>query len=93
MLNFEFEIAYLGENVVEDLEASTKGWKTEIGERERGNCEGIGRTNFEPCEEFDIGLGIRLNGLGFGLKGLGLRDFLAFEKVPRVSLRLLRSGF
>lgn len=86
----------MGEKVVEDLEASTEGWETGIGERERSDCEGIRGRNLKSCAEFDIGLGIRLlNRLGFGLKGLefrlkglGLRDFLAFEEVPRVSLRL-----
>lgn len=80
----------MGENGVESVEAGLRGGEGEIGERERGDGEGVGGAYFEPGEE--------LVGLGFGKRGLGLGmgELLALEEVPRVfsrlRLRLLGGG-
>lgn len=70
-------ITYLCENVIENAETNIKARKRKIRNRKRSNGERIMRTNFESREEFEIELRFRL------------RNFLAFEKVPWVSLLLL----
>lgn len=54
----------------------------EIGERVRGDGEGIGGANFEGGEEF----GRRKLWWWWWWLWLGVGEFLAFEKVPWVSL-------